>query len=124
MQHVDATAEVHGRQVRVRRDEPEDVLELLRTVRIDLRGHARLREPQAGQLEQGRVTRHPLLEQCPQGRGGGGHGRAPSATVGIVKMWIDWSFARPARSPEPGLTLSETTTTRSSPSHDTPSTVR
>jgi hypothetical protein len=59
---------VDGRQLRVRRDEPEDVLELLRSVRVDLRGHTRLREPQAGQLEQGRVTRHPLLEQCAHGR--------------------------------------------------------
>jgi len=85
VQHVDTTAEVDGRQVRVRRDEPEDLLELLGSVRVDLRGHARLREPQTGQLEHRRVTGHPLLEQCAQGRGGGGHARTPCAAVGIVK---------------------------------------
>ena len=40
VRHVDATVEVDSRQVRVRRDEPEDLLELLRSVRVGLRGHA------------------------------------------------------------------------------------
>ena len=63
LQQADAAVQVHDRQARLGRGEPQHVLELARRVRVHLGGHAHLGEPEPGQPEQGVVPGHALLEQ-------------------------------------------------------------
>ena len=63
LQQADAAVQVHDRQARLGRGEPQHALQLARGVRVHLGGHAHLGEPEPGQPKQGVVPGHALLEQ-------------------------------------------------------------
>lgn len=62
MQHVDAPVQVDDGQIRMRRHEPQNMLELCRGVGVHLRGQAHLSEAKPSKLEQRIVTRDAPLE--------------------------------------------------------------
>jgi hypothetical protein len=63
MQHVDATAQVDNRQARMGGHELQDMLELVRCVRVHLGGRAHLGEAETSEPEQRIVSINALLEQ-------------------------------------------------------------
>jgi hypothetical protein len=63
LQHVDATAQVDDRQAGMGGHELQDMLELVRRVRVHLGGHAHLGEAETSESEQRIVSINALLEQ-------------------------------------------------------------
>jgi hypothetical protein len=68
VQQVDVPAQVHDGPVGLGRREPENPLELLRRVGVELGGQPGLGEAETGQPQQGVVAVDPTLEQGPQRR--------------------------------------------------------
>ena len=63
VQHVDAPAQVDDGQARMGRHEPQDMLELIWRVGVDLGGRAHLGEAEPGEPEQRLIPVDALLEQ-------------------------------------------------------------
>jgi hypothetical protein len=92
-EHVDTAVQVDRRKVSMRRDEPEDPLQLVRGVGVEFGGHAHLGKTESGQLEERIVPGERSLEQAVDRSGclpvlaairGGGFAGVPVTRAGDI----------------------------------------